>query len=131
MNSLARRTTSSSQLPPAVQLNVLWLAAHLILRARALPTNRDRKDRVRTKVVVSSFTYTIVNFDLSSLLVERDRQLVHLFRASASPRDASGIVVDCSRHLRGRTRANRQMRRDPVKFFLHKIREFADFLRTQ
>ena len=98
-----------------------------MLRARVVLTNRDLKDRTQTKVMVSSFTYTIVDFDLSSGLMERDRQVVRLFAASASPRHADAIVVDCSRHLRDLTRGNRQTLRDLVKVFLQTIREFAQF----
>src|SRR5688572_23911454 len=48
---------------------------HSMLRARALPINRDRTDRVRTIVVMSCVTYTIVDLDLRIRLVERDREL--------------------------------------------------------
>ena len=98
-----------------------------MLRARVLLTNRDRKDRTQTIVVASSFTYTIVDFDLSSRLMERDRQLVRLFAASASPRGTNAIVVDFSRHLREQTRVNRRTLRDPVKFFCKQFAHSCDF----
>jgi hypothetical protein len=74
---------------------------------------------------VSSFTYTIVDFDLRIRLVERNRRPDRSFGTSAFQRHASGIVVDLRIDLRETSRVNRHLLRNPVKCFRCEIRNFV------